>query len=76
MNSLTIFETKKYQQQVLDSIEKYFKACYEFLSPSVAFTATTESLWGRGLPWRGCRLGGRRALRRGPSLSGADRCVG
>jgi type III restriction enzyme len=42
------FAPKVYQQQVLDSVEVYFKACYELPSPSIAFTATTERLWGRG----------------------------
>ena len=42
------FAPKTYQQQVLDSIETYFKACHELPSPSIAFTATTERLWGRG----------------------------
>lgn len=48
MNS---FAPKVYQQQVLDSIEAYFKACHELPSPSIAFTATTERLWGRGNPY-------------------------
>lgn len=42
---------KIYQQQVLDSVEAYFKACHELPSPSIAFTATTERLWGRGLSY-------------------------
>ncbi|MCH2090342.1 MULTISPECIES: DEAD/DEAH box helicase [Gammaproteobacteria] len=45
---MTTFVPKTYQQQVLDSIEAYFKACHELPSPSIAFTATTEQLWGRG----------------------------
>ncbi|GAB4531685.1 MAG: hypothetical protein Tsb0024_00220 [Ruegeria sp.] len=45
------FAPKIYQQQVLDSVEAYFKACHELLSPSIAFTATTERLWGRGNPY-------------------------
>ena len=36
------FAPKIYQQQVLDSVEAYFKACHELPSPSIAFTATTE----------------------------------
>ena len=39
------FAPKIYQQQVLDSVEAYFKACHELPSPSIAFTATTERLW-------------------------------
>lgn len=42
------FTPKTYQRQVLDSVEAYFKACHELPSPSIAFTATTERLWGRG----------------------------
>jgi len=45
------FTPKSYQQQVLDSVEVYFKACHELPSPSIAFTATTERLWGRGNPY-------------------------
>lgn len=45
---MTAFAPKIYQQQVLDSVEAYFRACHELPSPSVAFTTTTERLWGRG----------------------------
>ncbi|MBX9870689.1 MAG: DEAD/DEAH box helicase family protein [Burkholderiaceae bacterium] len=45
------FAPKIYQQQVLDSVEAYFKACHELPSPSIAFTAATERLWGRGNPY-------------------------
>jgi len=45
------FVPKIYQQQVLHSVETYFKACHELPSPSSAFTATTERLWGRGNPY-------------------------
>lgn len=48
---MNAFTPKTYQQQVLDSVEAYFKACHELPSPSIAFTATTERLWGRGLPY-------------------------
>ncbi|MDY0071395.1 MAG: DEAD/DEAH box helicase family protein [Thauera sp.] len=48
---MTAFAPKTYQQQVLDSVEAYFKACHELPSPSIAFTATTERLWGRGNPY-------------------------
>ena len=48
---MTTFAPKTYQQQVLDSVEAYFKACHELPSPSIAFTATTERLWGRGLAY-------------------------
>jgi type III restriction enzyme len=45
------FQAKTYQQQVLESIETYFRLCHELPSPSVAFTAVTERLWGRGLAY-------------------------
>ncbi|SCZ86068.1 DEAD/DEAH box helicase [Nitrosomonas mobilis] len=48
---MTSFTPKTYQSQVLDSVEVYFKACHELPSPSIAFTATTERLWGRGNPY-------------------------
>ena len=48
---MTAFAPKIYQQQVLESVEAYFKACHELPSPSIAFTATTERLWGRGNPY-------------------------
>lgn len=48
---MTAFAAKTYQQQVLESVEAYFKACHELPSASIAFTATTERLWGRGNPY-------------------------
>ncbi|MBZ0094173.1 MAG: DEAD/DEAH box helicase family protein [Sulfuricella sp.] len=48
---MTTFAAKTYQSQVLESVEAYFKACHELPSPSIAFTATTERLWGRGNPY-------------------------
>jgi type III restriction enzyme len=48
---MTTFAPKTYQQQVLDSVEDYFKACHELPSPSIAFTATTERLWSRGIAY-------------------------
>ncbi len=48
---MSAFAPKTYQQQVLDSVEAYFKACHELPSSSIAFTATTERLWGRGLSY-------------------------
>ncbi len=48
---MNTFTAKTYQQQLLDSIVAYFKACHELPSPSIAFTATTERLWGRGIPY-------------------------
>ena len=48
---MTAFAAKTYQQQVLESVEAYFKACHELPSASIAFTATTERLWGHGNPY-------------------------
>lgn len=48
---MTTFSPKNYQTQVLESIEAYFKACHELPSPSIAFNAITERLWGRGLAY-------------------------
>ena len=48
---MTGFAPKTYQSQVLESIEAYFQACHELPSPSIAFTATTERLWGHGLAY-------------------------
>lgn len=48
---MTGFTPKTYQSQVLDSIEAYFRSCHEFPSASIAFHATTERLWGRGLTY-------------------------
>ena len=48
---MSSFSPKTYQSQVLDSVEAYFKACHELPSPSIAFNAVTERLWGRGNPY-------------------------
>ncbi|MCC5865035.1 MAG: DEAD/DEAH box helicase family protein [Wenzhouxiangella sp.] len=48
MNATNSFTPKTYQQQVLESVETYFRACHELPSASTAFTATTERLWGQG----------------------------
>ena len=48
---MSSFAPKTYQSQVLDSVQAYFQACHELPSPSIAFTATTERLWGRGNPY-------------------------
>ena len=48
---MNTFAPKTYQSQVLESIEIYFQTCHELPSPSIAFTATTKRLWGRGLPY-------------------------
>ena len=48
---MTAFSPKIYQQQVLDSVDAYFKACHELPSPSIAYNFVTERLWGRGLQY-------------------------
>jgi type III restriction enzyme len=48
---MTAFAPKTYQSQVLESVEAYFQACHELPSPSIAYTATTERLWARGLAY-------------------------
>ena len=48
---MTSFAPKRYQSQVLESVGEYFLTCHQLASPSVAFTATTEKLWGRGLAY-------------------------
>ena len=48
---MTTFAPKTYQSQVLESLETYFKACHELPSPAIAYTATTERLWGRALAY-------------------------
>ena len=45
------FIAKRYQQSVLESVETYFRACHDLKNPSLAFTATTERLWGKGLTY-------------------------
>lgn len=49
---MSAFAPKIHQQQVLDSVEAYFKACHELPSPLYAFTATTERFVGSGQPVR------------------------
>lgn len=54
---MTAFTPKKYQQDpasgggVLDSVEAYFKACHAHGNAALAFTALTDALWGRALPY-------------------------
>jgi type III restriction enzyme len=45
------FVAKQYQQSALDSVLAYFRECHALGNPSLAFTATTEALWGKGLPY-------------------------
>ena len=45
------FSPKSYQQDALDSVRRYFECCHALGNPSLAFTAITEELWKRGLPY-------------------------
>lgn len=46
------FAPKPYQQDALDSVQRYFDRCHELGSPGLAFTAVTEELWKRGPPYQ------------------------
>lgn len=48
---MTAFAPKNYQAQVLESVQAYFQSCHELGSPSQAFHATTENLWGQGMAY-------------------------
>ena len=48
---MTAFAPKNYQAQVLESVLAYFQACHELGSPSQAFHASTEKLWGQGMAY-------------------------
>ena len=49
---MSSFIEKKYQAQVLESVEAYFRACHEHPTASLAFAAVTERLWNRALGYR------------------------
>lgn len=46
---MSAFIARQYQQSVLASVLAYFTECHSLGNPSLAFTATTEALWGKGL---------------------------
>lgn len=48
---MTAFAPKTYQSQVLESVQIYFQLCHEKGSPSQAFNAATERLWGQGMAY-------------------------
>lgn len=48
---MTAFQPKTYQNSVLESVETYFRACYELPNPRLAFYDVTERLWGTGLAY-------------------------
>ncbi len=45
------YQPKIYQQEVLASVEAYFRTCYELPNPRLAFYAVTEKLWSQGLAY-------------------------
>lgn len=48
---MTAYQPKTYQNSVLESVETYFRACYELPNPRLAFYDVTERLWGAGLAY-------------------------
>jgi type III restriction enzyme len=48
---VSVFLPKQYQQSVLASVLAYFRQCHLLGSPGLAFTATTETLWGKALAY-------------------------
>ncbi|MBK7767412.1 MAG: DEAD/DEAH box helicase family protein [Sulfuritalea sp.] len=48
---MSAFQPKTYQNSVLESVETYFRACYELPNPRLAFYDVTERLWGAGLAY-------------------------
>lgn len=45
---MTAFSPKNYQSAVLESVEKYFRACRELGNANKAFYEVTLDLWNRG----------------------------
>lgn len=48
---MAMFIPKTYQTQILESVQNYFQLCYEKGTPSLAFHAVTEQLWGQGMAY-------------------------
>ena len=48
---MTAYQPKNYQNSVLESVEIYFRACYELPNQRLAFYDVTERLWGAGLAY-------------------------
>lgn len=46
---MSAFVPKSYQQNVLDSVEAYFRACHAHGDADTAFYAVTKELWGKGI---------------------------
>ena len=49
---MSAFEPKNYQRAVLESVEKYFRACHRIGNADTAFYETTRDLWDEGIPYR------------------------
>jgi type III restriction enzyme len=47
-----MLKLKDYQEQALESLRLYLRACDELQDASFAFYKVTETLWGQGLPYR------------------------
>ena len=45
---MTSYQPKAYQQSVLESVEKYFRACLDRGDADIAFYETTRDLWNEG----------------------------
>lgn len=50
---MTAFTPKLYQQQVLDSVQSYLRACRSLGDADTAFYKTTRDLWGQGVTYNG-----------------------
>lgn len=48
---MAAFTPKQYQSAVLESVEKYFRACRHLGNADTAFYETTRELWERGSPY-------------------------
>lgn len=48
---MAVFVAKAYQQQVLDSLQAYLRACRKLGDADTAFYQTTKALWGQGVPY-------------------------
>lgn len=49
---MSAFEPKTYQRAVMESVEKYFRACHRIGNADTAFYETTRELWDEGIPYR------------------------
>ncbi len=50
---MTAFSPKSYQRAVLESVERYFRACHQYGDADTAFYRVTRELWDQGIPYRG-----------------------